>query len=90
MRGKEFQGYSDLRLLQVMLGWWSHWYVRRIEIVHQGKSRSKEGLPPFKLAQRRFTSREGKSEGLICIHSLACSIGILEEMGERTLGACLG
>ena len=73
MRGKEFQGYSDLRLLQVMLGWWSHWYVRCTGVVHQGKSRSKEGLPPFKLS----------------IRSLACSIGILEETGERTLGACL-
>lgn len=43
MRGKEFQGYSDLRLLQVMLGWWSHWYVRCTEVVHQGKAGAKNG-----------------------------------------------
>ena len=49
------------------------------------KQEQKEGLPPFKLKQGSHLDRE-KSEGFICIYSLACSIGILEEMGERTLG----
>lgn len=55
-RGREFPGRSDVRFLQVMVGWWKHG-VRCTE-VDQGKRRAKDGplLPP-RLGRKKRKSR---------------------------------